>query len=171
MWWPGNNKVKLWGAVLLVLGLVAVPRHAGAPPPPSPSITLTGGWSRTIGASDLIAGAGSDLSSTYQSAADAVSITISGTAGVGDNWEVEVKKSGAGWPSSFILWVKRTSSGTGGSVSGGTTYQTVTGTSSSFFSGSDDVSGINVQLQLSGVSILPYDTYTTTVTYTLVDTP
>jgi len=135
------------------------------------SITLTGSWSETINAADLTAGPGSDLQDSYESAADAASLSISGTGGVGDTWRIDVKKVDANWHGNFVLSVRRTSAGTGGSVSGGDAYQQVTDTDNSFFSGSEDVSGINVQLKLSGVSIqVPPDTYTTTVYYTVVDT-
>jgi hypothetical protein len=137
---------------------------------PSISITVTGSWSKTIDASDLIAGAGSDLISSYESASDAVNISISGTTGPSDTWRVDIKKQDSNWPKSFIVWVRRTSSGTGGSVSGGLAYQQVTKFKTTFFDGSDDVTGINIQLKLTGVSIIAYDTYLTTFVYTLVDT-
>ena len=134
------------------------------------NITVTGSWSETIDASDLQDGAGSDLIDTYESIADAVSISISGTTGASDNWRVDVKKLDTNWDSSFHLYVKRTSNGTGGSVSGGTAYQELTDVDESFFSGSDDVSGIDIQLKLSGVSVqIPPDSYMTTVYYTVVD--
>lgn len=135
------------------------------------SISSTGNWSETIDALDLQAGAGSDLIDTYESAADQVSIDISGTTGPTDDWRVDVKKVDTTWHSSFHLYVKRTSDGTGsGSISGGTIYQEVTGTDQSFFSGSGDRSAAYIQLKLSGVSIqIPLETYTTTVYYTVVD--
>jgi hypothetical protein len=133
-------------------------------------IVVTGDWLLTVDALDLQAGAGSDLIDTYESTADAISISISGTAGASDNWRVNVKKADTYWDSSLHLYVQRTSDGTGGSVSGGTAYQEITDVAQSFFDGSDDVSGIDVQLRLSGVSIqIPPDTYTTTVYYTVVD--
>jgi len=134
------------------------------------SVILTGSWSLTITSSDLISGAGSDLKSDYESAADAVSISISGTTGASDNWRVDVEKIDTNWPNSLNLYIKRTSDGTGGSVSGGTSYQQITDVNQTFFSGSGDVSWINVQLKLNGVSIqISPDNYTTTVYYTVVD--
>lgn len=133
-------------------------------------IVIAGDWLLIVDASDLQSGAGSDLIDTYESIADAVSISISGTTGASDNWRVDVKKVDTNWDSSFYLYVKRTSDGTGGSVSGGTAYQEITNVDQSFFSGSDDVSGINIQLKLSGVSVqIPPDSYMTTVYYTVVD--
>jgi len=132
------------------------------------SIIVTGNWYETIDASDLQAGAGSDLISTYESASDTVSIDISSTAG---NWGLDVKKVDDNWHSNLHLHAKRASDGTGsGTISGGDAYQEVTDTDLSFFSGSEDRSNVNVQLRLTGVSIqVPPDAYTATVYYTVSD--
>ncbi len=152
---------------ILLFGLIFLANRAEG----AISVTLTGDWNLTITSSDLISGAGSDLKSDYESSVDAVSISISGTTGALDSWRIDVDKVDSNWHSDLILYVKRTSDGTGGSVSGGTSYQQVTDTNQSFFSGSDDVSGISVQSKLSGVSIqIPPDTYATAVYYTVVDT-
>jgi len=134
------------------------------------SIAVTGNWSETIDSTDLQDGAGSDLISTYESAINAVSIDISATVG---NWGLDVKKTDTNWHSDLHLHVKRTTDGTGsGSISGGGTYQDVTDTDQNFFSGFLDRSMINIQLELTGVSIqVPPDTYTTTVYYTVSDQP
>jgi len=134
------------------------------------TITVIGSWSQTIDALDLQAGAGSDLIDTYESALDAVEIDIANAKLL--NWRVDVRKDDTLWHSDFSLYVRRTSSGAGdGSISGGESYQVVSDTDQSFFSGSNDRKDIYVQLKLSGVSvqILP-DTYTTTVHYTVVET-
>lgn len=134
------------------------------------SISGTGSWTKTITGTDLAGGAGSNLNSTYESAPDACSITISGTTGPPDVWRVDVKKVDGTWNGSLVLSAKRTSSGSGGSVSGGQAYQQLGNTYATFFSGSGDVSGISVQLKLTGVSItIPPGTYTSTVYYTVVD--
>lgn len=133
-------------------------------------ITAAGSWSLSIASSDLTAGAGSDLKSDYESAADAVSISISATTDASDAWRVDVKKVDTNWHGNFTLYVRRTSDGAGGSVTGGAAYQQVGNTGASFFSGSGNVSGVKVQLKLSGVSLqIPPDTYTATVYYTVVD--
>ena len=163
----GTRLKRKFGVLIILFGLIFFANRAEG----AISVTVTGSWSLTITSSDLISGAGSDLKSDYESAADAVSITISGTTGALDTWGIDVRKVDTNWHSDLILYVKRTSNGIGGSVSGGTSYQQVTGTNLSFFSGSDDVSWINVQLKLSGVSIrISPVTYTTTVYYTVVDT-
>jgi len=151
--------------VILIFGIFFLADKAEAI-----DITVVGSWSLSITSADLVAGAGSDLKSDYESATDAVSISISATAGASDSWRVDVKKVDTNWQGNLILYIKRTSNGTGGSVSGGTAYQEVTDINTFFFSGSDDASGIKAQLKLSGVSIqVPIDTYTTTVYYTIVD--
>ncbi len=135
------------------------------------AITASGGASEIIDAADLQTGAGSDLYSSYESATEAVSITISGTAGAGDTWRVDVKRVDTTWHGNLALSVKRTGDGTGGIVSDGETYLEITSTDQSFFTGSGDVSGITTQLKLSGMSIqVSSNTYTTTVWFTVVDT-
>jgi len=132
-------------------------------------IDVTGDWSETINSADLVAGAGSDLIGTYESGAFLVD--ISDTAGAGDAWQVDIHKVDGTWHGDFVLFAQRTSDGTGGSVSGGAAYQQITGSSTAFFDGSDNVTGINVQLKLEGVSIaVPPAAYSTMVYYTVVDT-
>jgi len=134
-------------------------------------ISVSGSWSWTINANDLISGAGSNLKSSYESDSNAVSINISGATSDTDKWRVDVSKIDTYWPSNFTLYIKRTSDGVGsGSISGGTSYQGITGGDQSFFSGSGTRSGITAQLKLSGMSLqIPPDTYTTTIYYTVVD--
>ncbi len=154
--------------LVLLIGLILLCSKAEAPI----SITVTGSWSETIDASDLQAGAGSNLNSTYESASNAVSIDISGTAGTGDNWRINVKKVDSVWHDNFNLYVKRTSDGAGsGDISGGGFYQEVDFDDQSFFSGDNDRSNINVQLKVDGVSVqVPPNNYATTIYYTVVDT-
>jgi len=132
------------------------------------TIAVTGSWSETIDASDLAAGAGSDLLSTYESPVDAMSIDISATAG---NWGLDVKRIDSNWHGSLYLYAQRTSDGTGsGTITGGESYTEVTTTDQSFFSGNDDRSNVTVQLKLTGVSIqVPIDVYTTSIYYTVTD--
>jgi hypothetical protein len=135
------------------------------------TIVSSGDWSLPIGASDLVGGAGTDLPGSFESASDLISIDIAGTTGAGDNWRVDVKKTDGTWNANLHLNTYRTGAGSGpGSVSGGTSYQEITGTDASFFSGDGDRSGITVRLKLSGVSVhVPPATYGATVTITVVD--
>ena len=135
-------------------------------------IAVTGAWSLSIDAGDLTGGAGTDLTSTYESGASQVTVTISNTGGAGDNWRVDVKRTDGTWHGDFTLSVQRTAGGTGGgSLTGGDEYQAVGTTDSAFFSGAGDWTDVPVQLKLTGVSVqVPPSGYSTTVTYTVVDT-
>jgi len=146
-----------------VLGLIA----AGEKGEAAEVITATGSWSETIDASDLVAGAGSDLIGTYESNSDQIVLDIDVGRG---NFRVDVSKINTNWHSDFQLYVRRTSDGTGdGEISGGTSYQEITDTYQSFFTFKKDRTGINLQLKLSGVSVqVAPDTYTTTAYYTIV---
>jgi hypothetical protein len=71
------------------------------------------------------------------------------------------------------LYVKRTGDGTGGgSILGGDSYQEVTTSDVSFFSGAGDRTAVNIQLKVTGASLsmLP-NIYSTSIIYTVVDTP
>ncbi len=133
-------------------------------------IFATGGWNETINATDLIAGAGSDLISTYTSAENDTTLNITKARGKDYYWRVDIRRSGTNWPPGFNLYARRKSDGTGyGSISGGTTYIPISATDQTFFNGSENRSGINCQYQLSGMSInIPPGTYITNIIYTVV---
>jgi hypothetical protein len=130
-------------------------------------ITATGGWTETIDAADLISGAGSDLTSTYESASNATDLDITSIR----FWRVDVDRSDTTWHGDFTLSVRRTSDGSGsGTISGGLAYMEITTTTTQFFSGTFNRTDVTTQYQLTGMSVdVPPDTYTTTVTYTVVD--
>ena len=132
-------------------------------------ITATGGWTETINYSDLISGAGSDLTGTYESAANATSLDITNSSGVGDKWRVDMQRSDSIWHANFTLYIKRVA--TPPRVSGGTTYTEIRTTSDAFIDGKGNISGLTCQYQLTGMSVsIPPNTYSTTVTFTIVDT-
>lgn len=157
------KRVTKFLILLVMFGLIATGEKGEA----AVSITVSGSWSLSIDASDLVAGAGSDLIGTYQSNSDQIVLDIDVGKG---NFRVDVSKINTNWHSDFQLYVRRTSDGTGsGKISGGTSYQEVTDTYQSFFTFKKDRTGINLQLKLSGVSVqVAPDTYTTTVYYTVV---
>ncbi|MDI3543419.1 MAG: hypothetical protein PWP57_1024 [Candidatus Atribacteria bacterium] len=125
------------------------------------SIAATGGWSETIDKDDLVSGAGSDLKSSYESASGATLLTISGCTGDTDTWKVRVSRTDYNWHSNFVLYVRR----------GEDDYQAITTTDSDFFSGAGDTANIALQYKLTGMSVqIPPATYSTTITYTVVDT-
>jgi hypothetical protein len=152
--------------IFLLAPLFFVPQTAHA----AISITVTGSWVETIDKNDLLSGAGSDLQTTYTSVSGQISIDISGTSGASDAWRVDIRKVDDNWNNNLYPYVMRISDGTGGSVSGGASYQEVSDINTSFFSGSGDVTGINVQLRLTGASIqIPPASYSTVFYYTVVD--
>ena len=134
-------------------------------------ISALGGWTETINAADLTSGAGSDLTPTYTSAANATATAITNCINNNDWWRVDVRRSDANWHVNFTLRVRRTSAGTGGgAISGGTTFLNVPTTDTQFFSGRGDRSNISSQYRLTGMSInVDPGTYSTTVIYTVVD--
>ncbi|MHB0911938.1 MAG: hypothetical protein ACYC2Y_00650 [Armatimonadota bacterium] len=136
-------------------------------------ISEAGSWTRTVDANDLTAGAGSNLTAIYASNADQGVIGIANTTGNGDNWRVDVRRADTNWNGDLVIAVKRTADGTGGgTISGGTAYQSVGTTDATLFSGSGDRSNILIQLQISGASVsVPPSTYSTSIIYTVVDIP
>jgi len=149
--------------LFVIFGLIA----AGEKGEAAVSITVSGSLSLSIDASDLVAGAGSDLIGTYESNSDQIVLDVDVGKG---NFRVDVSKINTNWHSDFQLYVRRTSDGTGsGKISGDTSYQEITDTYQSFFTFKKERTGINLQLKLSGVSVqVAPDTYTTTVYYTVV---
>ena len=135
----------------------------------SVAIEVVGDWSETIDVTDLQSGPGSDIVSNHESASNVGVVDITGTT---SNWDVDVKKTDSNWHANFTLNVRRTSDGSGaGSISGGTSYQEITDTDASFFSGYRSRSNVNLQLQLTGASVqITPDTYTTTISYTITET-
>ena len=132
------------------------------------SLSISGSWTRVIGAGDLQAGPGSELTATYTSATNQVTMSV----GAVGNWRVDVRRIDAVWHADFTLSIRRTNNGTSGpgTVSGGTTYLAITTTNQAFVTGNRSRGGITLQEQLSGVSIaIPPGTYTTTVQYTATD--
>lgn len=137
------------------------------------SITAAGGWTQTIDAVNLTAGAGSDLNSTYTSLNNATIIDIGGAGN--NNWRVDVRKTDATWDGNFHIFVRRTGDGSGpgpGTISGGTSFMEVTAIDTQFFSGSRNRSNVPVAYQLQGVSLnIGPNTYNTSVTFTVTQLP
>ena len=133
------------------------------------TITISGSWSRVIGAGDLQGGAGTDLNPAYESATNQITMVVRDNA----NWRVDVRRIDTIWHANFVLSIRRTNNGTAGNgwVAGGTTYLQITTTSQTFVTGFRNRRGITLQERLDGVSVsIPVRTYTTTIQYTVVDT-
>jgi len=135
------------------------------------SISATGSWTEIVDENDLAGPAGSALNSDYESAADQVSTDITETTGDADDWAVSIKRVDTNWHANLHLYAKRTSDGTGtGSISGGAAYQEITTGNLSFFGGSGNRTGIDIQQKVTGISTqLGSDNYSTTVYYTVID--
>ncbi|MCP9767882.1 hypothetical protein EGI22_08155 [Lacihabitans sp. LS3-19] len=141
-------------------------------------LNTSGSWYPNV-ASNVIAEAGLNYNTTYkiQSQTNQTMLNLSLGGGIFNTlfngWQVDVSRSDIHWNSNLKLEVKRTSNGTGSifsSISGGTIDQQVLTSNSSFFNGVGNFSNISVQYQISGFSVLiPVDTYSTTVIFTLID--
>lgn len=144
------------------------------------NFTITGGnWSQTIAATSITE-AGLDYDpDTRTSAANQTRLTYrrSGGGATGRNFTVtvQVHKTNTTWDDQIELWVRRTGDGTepapactsGGFVSGGTSWQQVTNTATSFFTGRCRRSNVPIQLEIRNISVVvPTGTKTTTITYT-----
>ena len=156
-----KNSRKMKACIAAVLYLF-IPFFASAG-----DIVATGGWSLTVDSGDLIAGAGSDLTSTYESAVSATDLAITAAA----DYRVDIRRTDGTWDGDFTLSAKRTQDGSGsGSIAGGTTYQAITTTDTELFTGNSDRTGVKVQYQVEGMSVdIAPDTYSSTVTFTIVD--
>jgi hypothetical protein len=133
------------------------------------SITTTGTWSLTIDETDLQAGPGSDLNSTYTSDSDATLLDVQGSS---SPWHIDVRKSDINWHSSLHIYIKRTGLGvpTGDEPTGGDTFQEITDTDQYFWQASNTITEVPHQYQLTGVTItIPPDNYQTDVVFTVTE--
>lgn len=147
------------------------------------AISVSGNWLPSITA---ISTTGSDYSpSSLTSAANQTLITASGLGSllVAKSYRISVSRTNTDWHNNLILTARRTGAGTPSflgavSASGGTTAQTITNISTAFFTinvsflslGGISLSNIPIEYSLSGISvILPVKTYSTTITYTIVE--
>jgi hypothetical protein len=151
--------VKLARACLVALGL-AGSAHAA-------DITVSANWARTVNRDNLAAGAGTDLASSFESAAPIATLDVTNTAGA--SWTVTVAKSNVTWPANVAVAVKRNSDGAGtGSIASGTTYVAVDGTARTFFTGTGDRTGVQIQLKVDGLAVKALPAlYSLVITYTV----
>lgn len=114
-------------------------------------IAFVGNWSETIGASDLVGGAGTDIYSQITSSTSKATLDITDTGGVA--WIIGVSRSSSNLPAGVAVAVRRTTSGSGGgSISGGS-FIAVGATEQILCSGTGDRSGVGLQLRLTGLSV------------------
>lgn len=131
-------------------------------------VSSTGSWTKTVGAGDLIAGAGSDLRSQYESVSGTTSLDITNTAG--GAWRIYARRASGTWDGALRLSMRRSSDGSGsGSIQGGSSYVELSNLDTEVFAGAGNRSGIALQLRLSGMSksVSP-DTYSAGIIFTVV---
>ncbi|WP_162073743.1 hypothetical protein [Chryseobacterium fistulae] len=138
-------------------------------------MTVTGtNWVLSI---PSITEAGTNYAGTYESATNQVILTVSVPLLLG-NGKISVHyEPNPIWNASLVLSAKRTNNGNTVcalcTITGGTTYQTVTQTDIELFRiqailALASYTGINIQLQLSGVSVtIPATTYNSKVVFTI----
>lgn len=139
------------------------------------SITVSGtNWTTSI---PSITEAGSNYAGTYASATNQTILNVGLPALLGSVKVYVHYEPNPTWNNSLVLSARRTSNGTtlclGCAISGGTAYQTVTQTAVELFRISTilsvtSYSGINIQYQLSGVSVtIPAATYNSKIVFTV----
>lgn len=129
-------------------------------------LTSMGDWTETLTASNLQAGAGSDLPNQLESIAGVTMLTITNAPGA---WKIRARRSSSQWNDSFALFVKRTSAGSGnGSISGAEAYVEITGNDAEIFAGSESRSSISLQFKLTGLaSNVAAETYLSSIIFTV----
>ena len=129
-------------------------------------LTSMGDWIQTVTATNLVAGAGSDLQPQFESLSGVTILTISNAPGP---WIMRARLSGTGGHGDVSVQVKRTSAGSGtGSIDGGTTYTELSGLDSEIFNGTESRENISLQFKLTGLSCrVSPGTYLSTIIFTV----
>jgi hypothetical protein len=135
------------------------------------SISIQSGgsvWTESVPA-NTITQAGADYTTYVTSATNASLLNASPLI---LNYQVAVKRQDTLWDSRLQLYVRKTGDGTGTlssvSPSGVGSYIQINTTNSNFFTGTLSRTGVPVQYEIRGISVLiPVRTYTTTITYTI----
>jgi hypothetical protein len=135
--------------------------------------SVTGNWTSSVPA-NTITEAGNNYSANWTSLTNQSIISMAAWL---TNYTVRVKKTDAVWHSDLRVWIHKTGDRIGllGSVSpaGNTTYFELTATDQVFFTTSTGITltgapSFNIQYEIRGLSVLiPAQTYTTTIVYTI----
>lgn len=134
---------------------------------PGADVSSVGNWTEIIDANDLIAGAGSNVTSQYESVTGSTTLDIVNTTG--GSWRIAARRSDGTWHGNFTLSVRRTSDGNGsGSILGGASYVQISTLDTDIFTGTGDRTSIAVQFKLTGMSkdISP-NTYSSGIIFTI----
>ena len=160
----GTRQILTWAALM---GVSYAPSAASAM-----DLAASGSWSVPVTASDLVAGAGTGLVSSKDSASTEVVLEVTLTSGSTDRWRIDLRRANSVWDGDVHVWVRRTGSGSGtGSVTDGLSWTEVRSTDTTFFEGEGDRSGLPIQIRVTGISLsITPDAYLTSLQYTLVDT-
>lgn len=138
------------------------------------SLTVTGGWTRTLSNTNITQ-AGLDYATGGTLSAAVNQSTINVNSAANSIAYIYIQKSDVSWDTRLILAALRTGTGTGStnfSTTNGTTALTITNTPQYFFEvrpgSGTQVSNIPIQYTIKGFTVLlPAKTYTTTLLYTV----
>ena len=161
--------MKARRTVLFVLLLLLIAGASLSAQPLRLRLNNNSDWDLTLDVTNLTGGAGSDFATDIESVDGAQELWIQNSNG---NWRIDVSRADTTWDANIRVYVKRTSAGNAGSVSGGDTYQEITTTDVAFFTGTGNPRYITLQFKTNGAFAsagVPSGTYTTTVTYTVTD--
>ena len=139
-------------------------------------ISQVSNWQEDLDATDLLTPeeAGEDLNPVLQTVANYNQLDILNVAST-QNWKITVSKSDINWPAAFLPYVQRTSNGIPcGTCSGVNTvtspsgYLQITNLEQDFIFGSGEVTNIDVQFRVTGISLtVDADNYSTEIIFTL----
>jgi hypothetical protein len=143
----------------------------------SANVIVSGSWNANIPSSTIIE-AGNNYTGNYASASNQVQIshTVNPFWYWGHSWTVEIRKNDVNWDTSLKLYARRTGNGSGqilcsSTITGGLSYQEITGIDTYFYSGRCNRSNVPIQYELRNLSVLiPAGNQSTTITYTVTVT-
>jgi hypothetical protein len=126
-------------------------------------------WTRSIGAAQLQAGAGSDFASPVLADESLTLLSISGTNGAA--WIIQVSLVGnpLTWPDGVVLELRRAGGLNEAGIVEGLVFEEVTLAPQPFFSGTGDYADVEILVRLSGFDVeTPPDDYTIGVQFQIV---
>lgn len=118
--------------------------------------------------------AGADLQSSFVSAPDFNQLDILNMAS-SQGWKISVSRRDINWPAAFVPYIQRTSSGVPCGTCAGVNpvtsvngYLQITSMEQYFIYGTGEVTGIDVQFKVEGISLsVQADSYSTEVIFTI----